>query len=228
MPLPAALEPGKPFLAPFSAPGTKTKRGPGNDKHQKIIRAAIRIFSEKGFHSAKIADVAKAAEVADGTIYLYFKSKDDLLISVFESSIDLFIQTVSEALAAVSSPLEKLKMFVLIYFQLIKKYPELSQVIQLELRQSAKFMKEYSHSKFMSFLGIVANILEDGQREGLFRSDVNPQIIRRALFGAIDEIALEWLLMKKKKYTAEEAAEQLGRIFIEGLLTRKKESASLT
>lgn len=190
------------------------------DKYQKIIEAATSVFAQKGFHASKISDIAKVAQVADGTIYLYFKSKDDLLISVFESSIDLFICTVEQALAGLQSPVEKIKYFIEIYLKLIKRYPELAQVIQLELRQSSKFLKEYTHTKFFAFLGIVAAIVEEGQAQKLFRPELNPQIIRRALFGAIDEIALEWLLMKKKKYQVEEAAVQLSNLFIDGMLLR--------
>lgn len=190
------------------------------DKYQKIIEAATAVFAQKGFHAAKIADIAKVAQVADGTIYLYFKSKDDLLISVFEYSIDLFIQTVENGLSGLTSPVEKLKYFIEIYFKLIKTYPELAQVIQLELRQSSKFLKEYTNTKFFTFLSIVAGIVEEGQAERLFRPDLNPQLVRRALFGAIDEISLEWLLMKKKKYPIEDAAAQLSAWFIEGLLVR--------
>lgn len=205
----------------MNQPITKNKKVHSPHKYQKIIEAATTVFARKGFHTAKISDIAKAAEVADGTIYLYFKNKDDLLISVFEYSIELFIRTLERALAELHSPIEKLRCFIQIYLKLIKKSPQLAQVIQLELRQSSKFMKEYTHTKFFAFLAILADILQEGKEQHLFREDINPFIVRRAFFGAIDEIALEWLLMKKKKYTIEEAAQQLSDIFITGLLLRQ-------
>lgn len=208
----------------MSSATLKTKKTGSSDKYQKIIEAATSVFAQKGFHTAKISDIAKAAQVADGTIYLYFKSKDDLLISVFEYSIDLFIRTVEGAVRELDSPVEKLNAFIDIYFKLIKKYPELAQVIQLELRQSSKFMKEYTHTRFLAFLSIITEILEDGKRKRLFRADLNPHIVRRALFGAMDEIALEWLLMKKKKYTIEGAVEQLSSFFIDGLVAKPKQN----
>lgn len=206
-------------LAKGSTAKLASNRGQAADKYQKIIDAATVVFAEKGFHTAKISDIAKVAQIADGTIYLYFKNKDDLLISVFEYSIDLFIHTVEDALKTVDTPVDKLRCFIDIYLQLIKRYPALAQVTQLELRQSSKFMKEYTNARFFDFLAILGTILEDGQKSGSFRADVSAQRVRRALFGALDEIALEWLLMKHKKYSLEDAAHDLNAIFIEGLLT---------
>lgn len=219
--IPTAIKSKKVPPAKGSTAKLPSHRGQAADKYQKIIDAATLVFAEKGFHTAKISDIAKVAQIADGTIYLYFKNKDDLLISVFEYSIDLFIHTVEDALKTVDTPVEKLRCFIDIYLQLIKRYPALAQVTQLELRQSSKFMKEYTNARFFDFLAILGTILEDGQKSGSFRNDVSAQRVRRALFGALDEIALEWLLMKHKKYSLEDAAHDLNAIFIEGLLITK-------
>lgn len=184
------------------------------DKHQKIIEAAIAVFAGKGFFNSTVADVAREADVADGTIYLYFKNKDDLLISIFEYSMDLFIRAAEEELKRASDPKEKLKVFISLHLKLVQKYPDLAQVIQIELRQSTKFMKEYPNEKFFEYLNIVSGIIEEGQGKGVFKREVEPVILKRVIFGAVDEIALEWTLMKRKRYTMEEAAEQVcGMIF---------------
>lgn len=187
------------------------------DKSLRILDAAIRVFARKGFYNSTIADVAKAAEVAEGTIYLYFKNKDDLLISIFEHSMDLFIQEVSHELEGVEDPKEKIKKFLSLHLKLVQKNPELAQVLQIELRQSSKFMKEYEGGKFSEYLNLVRSILEEGQEKGVFRKDLEPRILRRAIFGAVDELALEWLLMAKKKYSLEACAEQVGDLFIRGI-----------
>jgi TetR/AcrR family fatty acid metabolism transcriptional regulator len=187
------------------------------DKSLRILDAAIRVFARKGFYNSTIADVAKIAEVAEGTIYLYFKNKDDLLISIFEHSMDLFILEAQKELEGVGDPKEKLKRFISLHLRLVQKNPELAQVLQIELRQSSKFMKEYEGGKFSDYLNVVRGILEEGQEKGVFRKDIEPRILRRAIFGCVDELALEWLLMTKKKYSLESCAEQVSEMFIKGI-----------
>lgn len=187
------------------------------EKSLRILDAAIRIFARKGFYNSTIADVAKVAEVAEGTIYLYFKNKDDLLISIFEHSMDLFIAEAQKELEGVTDPKEKLQRFIALHLKLVQKNPELAQVLQIELRQSSKFMKEYEAGKLIDYLNVVRGILEDGQAQGVFRKGLEPRILRRAIFGCIDELALEWLLMTKKKYSLESCAEQVSDMFIRGI-----------
>lgn len=189
-----------------------------SDKRHKIIQAAIHVFSQHGFYNSTVADVANEAGVADGTIYLYFKNKDDLLISVFEHSMDMFISMGREDLAKVSNPGEKLKLFIDLHLKLVQKNQNLAQVIQIELRQSSKFMKEYANEKFFEYLKILEDILVQGQTEGLFKTGLSAAILKRAIFGAIDEMALEWVLMRRKRYTLEEASEQLSEFFLHGLM----------
>lgn len=189
----------------------------GSEKYQKIIQAATKVFAEKGFYNSKVSDVAKEAQVADGTIYLYFKNKDDLLISIFEDSMDHFTASVQEEMSLAQGPVDRLKRFIRLHLELVREHPETAQVLQIELRQSSKFMKEYAASKFKDYLDIISKILEEGQGQGHFKKDINPQIVKRAIFGAIDEMALEWVLMKKKKYSVDEVAQQLSTMFIDGL-----------
>ncbi len=187
------------------------------DKSERIREAAIRVFARKGFYNSTISDVAKVAEVAEGTIYLYFKNKDDLLISIFEHSTDFFIHEVNREIAGIEDPKEKLKKFLSLHLRLVEENPDLAQVLQIELRQSSKFMKEYEGRKFSDYLNIVRTILEEGQEKGVFRKDLEPRILRRAIFGAVDELALEWLLMRKKKYSLDDCSEQIGEMFIKGI-----------
>jgi len=193
-----------------------------SDKYQKIIQAATHVFASKGFYNAKVADVAREADVADGTIYLYFKNKDDLLISIFEESMDTFINTVKDRLKNLKDPVEKFKLFIEHHLQLVQENQDTAQVLQIELRQSSKFMKEYAATKFKDYLDIISSILEEGQKANLFLKEINPSIVKRAIFGAIDEMALDWVLLKKKKYSLQEVSEQVCRLFIGGL---KKEPA---
>jgi TetR/AcrR family transcriptional regulator, fatty acid metabolism regulator protein len=188
-----------------------------NEKYQKIIDAAIKVFAKKGFFHAKVADVAKQADVADGTIYLYFKNKDDLLISIFENSMDNFLSQAKKTIDTKESIKDKLKAFLTLHLTLLEKNQKLATVLQLELRSSHKFMTEYKAEKFFQYLRLIEELIIEGQQQGLFKPNLNPHIVTRAIFGAVDELALEWVLMKKKSFVLEEAAEQLFQMLFEGI-----------
>ena len=127
------------------------------------------------------------------------------------------VQEAEAALESSSDPKEKLREFISLHLKLVQKYPDLAQVIQIELRQSTKFMKEYPNEKFFQYLDIVSGIIEDGQESGVFKKNLDPVILKRVIFGAVDEIALEWTLMKRKRYSMLEAAEQVCRMIFEGI-----------
>jgi len=196
------------------------RRGPqggGTAKRVRILRAAIRIFSQKGFFNSKVSDIARAAGVADGTIYLYFKNKDDLLISLFEEKMGEVVADVRERVAMGTDPLQRLRIFIENHMDLLVREAGLIEVIQVELRQSNKFMKEYVPVRFLEYLDVLGGILEEGKGDGTFRVDLNVKTARRAIFGALDEISLAHVLSKKKRYLPTEAAAEIYRIFADGL-----------
>lgn len=164
------------------------------DRRKAIIDAAVSVFAKKGFFGAKVSEIAETAGVADGTIYLYFKSKDDLLISLFEECMAQINDHFLSVIGALTDPEEKLRHYVIFHLELVASKPELMQVLTIELRQSARFIKEYSPKEFGRYLAIIGAILEDGQEQGIFRQELHPGVFRRALFGAIDELSLEWIL----------------------------------
>ena len=192
-------------------------RGGGVAKRERILRAAIRIFSQKGYFNSKISEVARLAGVADGTIYLYFKNKDDLLISLFEEKMGEVVAEIRARVADEGDALSRLRIFIRNHMDLLTREAGLIEVIQVELRQSKKFMKEYVPVKFLEYLDVISGILEDGKREGVFRPDLNVTLARRAIFGALDEISLAYVLSRKRKYNPAAAADEIYRIFAEGL-----------
>lgn len=187
------------------------------DKYRRIINAAIKVFAQKGFFHAKVADVASAADVADGTIYLYFKNKDDLLISIFEHSMEHFIKRAHEELDKITAPQERLRRFVELHLQTVREFPQLSQVLQVELRSSAKFMKEYRPTRFLEYLDFLGHIILAGQELGVFTREIDVTLIRRSIFGAIDELALEWVLSKNKLFELQEAGRHLANMILNGI-----------
>lgn len=188
-------------------------------KREKILLAAAKVFSENGFYNSTVTKIAKKAGVADGTIYIYFKNKDDILIQLFEESMKIIISTLTERLEKTDNPSEKLKIYINHHFELANDFPELAEVIQIELRQSAKFMKEYKNVPFLSFINIVRDIVIQGQEKGIFNKNLNPDIAKRVVFGTLDEIALHWIL-KGRSYDLLPVAEELHYMFLNGILKK--------
>ncbi len=189
------------------------------DKHRKIIRAATKVFAKKGFFNARISDIAKEAKVADGTIYLYFNNKFDILLSVFEQEIGKLIDQVTLLLENIDNPNHRLEIFITNHLEEMKKNKYLAEVIHIELRQTSKLMREYRKNKFSEYLNIIATIIENGQQKGFFRQDVKPEIAKQILFGSLDEVSRIWHLGSECPSTTEEVTRQITAIFQTGLLS---------
>jgi TetR/AcrR family fatty acid metabolism transcriptional regulator len=188
------------------------------DKHSKIIRAATKVFAKKGFFNARISDIAKEAKVADGTIYLYFNNKFDILISVFEQEIGKLVEQVSALIAKEDDPQKMLEIFITRHLIEMKKNRNLSEVIQIELRQTNKLIRDYRNNNFSEYINIISTIIRKGQEQNIYRKEIMPGIAKRAIFGALDEISRIWSLNLDTRYTVEEAASQVTDIFQFGIM----------
>ena len=195
--------------------GMKNKH---NEKYYRIINAATKIFAKKGFYHAKVSDIAREAQVADGTIYLYFENKDDILISLFEEQMKLVLENMRTQVSEERDPVKKIEKFAVTHLKLIESNKNVAEIIQVELRQSSKFMKEYKNEGFMEYLNLIADIIEEGQQKGVFSRKVLPDIAKRAFFGALDEMSRFWVLSSRKKYDIETAAKQISGYFLKGFM----------
>jgi len=191
------------------------------NKHQKILQAAIKVFSEKGFYNSRVSEIAKEANVADGTIYLYFKNKDDILISLFEEEFGKIVQNMRVSLEKDKDALQKIKRFAIAHLSIVTKQQELAEVMGVEVRQSSKFMKEYVNKPFIEYLNIIRSVVIEGQEKGLIRKDLTPGIMKRAFFGALDEMARYWVLSTQKKHSIDDAALQISDVFIRGMMSEE-------
>ncbi|HHD63679.1 MAG TPA: TetR/AcrR family transcriptional regulator [Desulfobulbaceae bacterium] len=189
-----------------------------SDKHSKIIKASTKVFAKKGFFNARISDIAKEAKVADGTIYLYFNNKLDILISVFEQEIGRLIVQVTALLEKEDDPRKMLEIFISKHLTEMKKNRNLAEVIQIELRQTNKLIRDYRNDKFSEYLNILSSIIRKGQQENIFRQDIMPGIAKRIIFGGLDEIARIWSLKLDTKYTVNEATKQMSDLYQFGIL----------
>ena len=197
------------------------KTGNG-EKYHRIIAAATKVFARKGFFHAKVSDIAREAQVADGTIYLYFENKDDVLISLFEEQMKVVLENMVQQLSMETDAPAKIRRFALTHLRLIELNKNMAEIIQVDLRQSSKFMQEYKNEKFMQYLNLIGDIIKEGQEQGLFNRDIIPDIAKRAFFGALDEMSRFWVLSSHKKYDIETAAKQISEYFLHGLIKRPR------
>jgi TetR/AcrR family fatty acid metabolism transcriptional regulator len=189
------------------------------DKRAAILRAAIDVFAARGFFNAQVADVARAAGVAAGTVYLYFKSKDDLLVSIFERTMKEAIADGKACVAPLTDPVEQLRAVARVHLDRLGRDRSLAVVFQVELRQSTKFMERFSATLLRDYLGIIRGIVVAGQRAGVFRSDLNPTLAAKLIFGGLDEMATNWIL-SRRKYSLVSEADAIVDMFVGGLSVR--------
>lgn len=180
------------------------------------------VFAERGFYNAKVSEVADAAGVAGGTIYLYFKNKDDLLISVFEDRMEAILSYLRASLAQIDSVVERLRTFIDLHFKMVSENPALAEVLTVELRQSSKFMREYTPRKFGEYLGLLESLYVEGCEKGVFRTGIDAKVFKRALFGALDEVSTTWVSARREgvdgPFELENAAQDIFSIFVDGVI----------
>jgi TetR/AcrR family fatty acid metabolism transcriptional regulator len=200
-------------------PAARTART--GDKRERILDAAVRVFAKKGFHATRVSEVAKAAGVADGTIYLYFKSKDQLLVSLFEDRVERLLTFLQNELPATVGASEKLRRIIELQLGLLEGERDLAEVITVILRQSTKLMKEYAAPKFTAYLDAIARVVADGQASGELRGDVSPHLAARAIFGALDAITMTWALGRAEPGGLSRASGQVVELVLRGLSSTK-------
>ena len=202
-----------------SARNLNVIRPPVGDKREAILRAATRVFARNGYFNSKVADIARAAGVADGTVYLYFKSKEEILHSIFDRSVDEAIADARKRLTKLDDPREKLRRIALLHLERLGADRDLAVVFQVELRGSTKFMEEFSAAGFAEYLALIRTTFEEGQRAGVFRRELNAKVVAKILFGALDEMATNWII-SKRRYKLAPMADQVLDIFLNGVAAK--------
>lgn len=215
-----------PHAAPAAVAEDRAPAGADPEKRRRILDAAIRTFGQRGFHEARIAEIAAAARVAEGTVYLYFRGKEDLLGVVFDESMDDVLAK-GRAIARAKGPAdERLTKLVDLHLQFIGSDRDLASVFQIELRRSARLVERFSRSKLVEYFRLLGGVLREGIAAGEFRRDLDPRLAVRILFGASDEILSEWLLSGEKKPSAD--AKQLVGTLLGGFAVREISSKGKT
>jgi TetR/AcrR family fatty acid metabolism transcriptional regulator len=188
------------------------------EKYDAIINAAVKVIASNGYHNAKVSQIAKQAGVADGTIYLYFENKDDVLISMFNEKISRFVDDVRSRLAAIDSPEDKLKELVRMHFTFLTTDPNMAIVTQIELRQSDRASRVEIGKVVKTYLDIIDELIEDGVKAGAFRQGMDVRLARKMIFGTLDEMVTSWV-MKDMKYDLTALADPIFEMFLKGIST---------
>ena len=196
-----------------------TGRATVTDKREAILKAAVKVFARRGFFNSKVADIASEAGIADGTVYLYFKSKDEILHSVFDQAMTVFIEEGRKELAVLNKPEDKIRRVAELHLEHLGADRDLAIVFQVELRGSIKFMQEFSAAGFADYLDIIREIIEEGQERGVFRDDIKSVVAAKILYGSIDEMVTNWIL-SKKKYDLEPMAGHVLKTFFGGMMAK--------
>jgi TetR/AcrR family fatty acid metabolism transcriptional regulator len=168
-----------------------------DDKRQRILQAAVKVFARKGYFAARVAEVARRAGVADGTIYLYFRNKEDILVSLFDGVMSEHVSRGREELLSIRGAPAKLRAIAEHHLRLLGGDRELAVVFQVELRQSTKFMERFTASWLQDYFALVGGVIEEGQREGSLRADLPRKLVTKAFFGALDEMVTSWIIGRK-------------------------------
>jgi TetR/AcrR family transcriptional regulator, fatty acid metabolism regulator protein len=197
-------------------PSREPRSAARGDKRDRILAAATRVFARHGFFGAQVADIARAADVAAGTVYLYFRGKDDLLASIFERTMASAIAEGRAALAGIEEPEERLRRIARLHLARLGADRDLAVVFQVELRQTTKFMAQFSATGVREYLGIIRDVVSDGQRRKCFRQDLSPTLVTKMFFGALDEMATNWVL-SERAYDLAGDADAVVSLFVHGL-----------
>ena len=186
------------------------------DKPQQIIEAAVRVFARKGYFNSRVSDVAREAGIAAGTIYLYFKTKEDILTTLFREKMAEFVAKLWKAMADQPDPVSKVRRLVYLHFDLLERNPELAEVVQIELRQGQKFFRGASSQEIGSYFALIGSVLEEGVAAGRFRANLPVKVATKMLFGAMDQMATSWVL-GKREYRLVDTADAVADLFLQGV-----------
>ncbi len=192
-------------------------------KYKQIIEAAVVVIAENGYHQAQISKIARQAGVADGTIYLYFKNKEDVLISVFQEKMAMFVETINEGIAGKETASEKLLVMFESHFKILSADKKLAIVTQLELRQSNKDLRFKINGVLRDYLSVLESILEYGKERGEFATDLDIRLARQMIFGTIDETATTWVL-NEHKYDLVALAPKVHKLILNGCISENAAS----
>jgi len=184
-----------------------------SNKFDKILDSAIKIIGQKGFHGAKVKDIANDAGVADGTIYNYFNNKEDILVTIFKVKLEEYVNMAKEEINGIDNPEAKLKTLLKYHFKVMTETPYLANVLQIELRQPIKDLRVKVRRHLKNYFRLIEQVIEEGIQKGVFNKGLDVYLAREMYFGTLDEIVSTWIF-KGGEWDLQETSEKLFPIFL--------------
>jgi TetR/AcrR family fatty acid metabolism transcriptional regulator len=198
------------------------------DKRSVILDAALKTFVKRGYPETRVSEIAAEAKVAEGTLYNYFQSKEDLLLALFDEKWGGIIDDIRSKISRLDDPNKKLKVMFSVVVRLFRKDRHLAEIFLVDVKQSSIFMKNYPVNRVVEFIDLIEEILDEGKRKGIYRKDLDTHVAKMIIFGAAQGILLSWVLSesaaeKRKtfKFSLYRAAKTLREIFKTGLVGEK-------
>jgi TetR/AcrR family fatty acid metabolism transcriptional regulator len=198
---------------------TATDRAEKNNKYYQILEAAVRVFARQGFHQSTVAQIAKEAGVADGTIYLYFKNKDDILVQFFSVRTKQVFESFREAVDTAENSTDKLRNLVRRHLVEFQRDKDGAVVYQVETHQNSRLAEAQIREMSKMYRDLISEIIEQGQQEGAIRKDLYVGLVKRFIIGAVDEVINTWL-HTEEEYDLVSMADPLVELFIKGIEQR--------
>ena len=187
-----------------------------SEKYQRILDAACKVFAQMGFHQSTISMIAKEAGVADGTIYLYFKNKNDILVQFHEHKTRQVFDRFREAVAKADTAVEKLRNLIYTHLDEFQKDPNMAMVYQAEVYKQRPHTKASVKEMSTMYREIISEVIDRGQEEGSMRRDLYIGLVKRLVNGAVDEVINSWI-HQGRSYDLVSMAEPLVELFIHGI-----------
>jgi TetR/AcrR family transcriptional regulator, fatty acid metabolism regulator protein len=187
-----------------------------NDKYHRILEAAVKVFAEQGFFQSTVSQIAKEAGVADGTIYLYFKNKEDILVQFFSYKARQVFARFREEVDAADTAVDKLRNLIHRHLAEFQNDRNMATVYRAETHQNSRLVEEQIKEMSKMYLDIVSEIVEQGQEEGVIRRDLYLGLVKRFILGAVDEVINTWLYTGSN-YDLVTMADPLVDLFMRGI-----------
>jgi len=194
-------------------PAVPLARNP--EKYDRILEAALAVFAEKGFFVSRVSDIADRANVADGTVYLYFKNKDEILATAISTAFETFMNNARTELEKIADPVERLRKLARLHLEALGGNRNAAIVFQMELRQSTR-LSEFSHQHLIEYFNLVRVAIQQGQQSGVFRKNMLDKIAANCFFGALDEMVTSWVL-SEHEFPLADAADSVVDILLNGM-----------
>lgn len=172
--------------------GKKSLQKNKSEKYDKILKSAGAVFAEYGFYKSTISQIAAQAGVADGTLYLYFKNKDDILYQFISFKTNDVFEKMRAAVKQGKNAEEKLRLLIRCHLEEFQNDKNMAIIFQSEVRYLRDIQSQIKDISKM-YLDLLSDIIEQGQIEGSMRQDLFVGLVKRFILGAVEGVISTWV-----------------------------------